>query len=70
MQRASIPSGTGARHGSAAAEPGCRGKLGRQTAVSNATRKDDLSRPGALLVSTTAMPLGSSNVSASAEQRS
>ena len=37
--------------------PGAKYKLGLQTAVSNAARKEDSSRLGALLVSTTAMPV-------------
>ena len=37
--------------------PGARCRLGRQTAVSNATRNEDSSLPGALVVSTTATPL-------------
>ena len=71
MQRASRPFPAPAPDIGAARSntPGAKWRLGRQTAVNNATRKEDSSRPGALLVSTTATPLGSSNVSASAKQK-
>ena len=59
MQRASKPLPAPAPDIGAArsSTPGARWRLGRHTAVSNATRNEDSSRPGALLVSTTATPL-------------
>ena len=61
MQRASNPLPAPAPETGAArsSTPGAKARLGLQTAVSNAMRNDNSSRPGALLVSTMAMPLGS-----------
>ena len=72
MQRASRPLPAPAPDIGAArnSTPGAKCRLGRQTAVSSATRKALSSLPGGLLASTTATPpVAVSTVSASAKQK-